>query len=272
MTLAIIETTVIGYDDAGTGLPIVLIHGHPFNRTMWQNQQQALGAIHRVIAPDLRGYGESAPASEKTSLGEFASDIARLLDRLGVDSVVLGGLSMGGQIVLEFYQLFPGRVRALILADTFAQADTEEGRRSRYAMAERLLRDGMAGYAEEVLPKMMTPANIERLPESAARVLAMMKGTDPKGAAAALRGRAERRDYTKLLAEISVPCLIIVGSEDVFTPVADAEYMRARIPGSRLAVIDGAGHMPNIERPQEFNRVVLQFLEDLHDPQMNIDA
>jgi pimeloyl-ACP methyl ester carboxylesterase len=263
MSVAQIENVAVVYEDAGQGIPLVLVHGHPFDRSMWREQVRVFSAQYRVITFDLRGYGGTTVIPGKTLLEEFARDLAGLLDYLSVTGIVLGGLSMGGQIVLEFYRLFPQRVRALILADTFAQLDTEEGRQARNAMAERLMKEGMLAYAEEVLPKMIAPRTIEERPEVAAHVLSMMRGTSPAGAAAALRGRSERRDYTPLLLEIQVPTLIIVGSDDEFTPVRDAEFMRERIPNSRLAIIEDAGHMPNLERPDEFNRIVEEFLKTL---------
>src|SRR5262249_19787688 len=126
-------------------------------------------------------------------------------------------------------------------------------------------REGMLGYAIETLPKMISPRTIDERREVAAHVLSMMRATSPAGAAAALRGRAERRDYSPLLSDIAVPTLIIVGSDDEFTPVRDAEFMRQRIPNSRMVVIGGVGHMPNLERPDEFNRIVAEFLVTLTD-------
>jgi len=261
MTLASIGGISIGYDDEGAGVPLVLVHGHPFNRSMWRPQVEHFSKIGwRVIAPDLRGYGESTVVPGTTPLETFARDIASLLDHLEVDRIVLGGLSMGGQIVLEFYRLFPDRIRGLLLADTFAQAETEDGKKARNDMADRLIREGMAGYADEVLPKMVALANIAALPAVADDVLAMMRGTAPEGAAAALRGRAERPDYVDMLALIAVPTLVVVGTEDEFTPVSDAEFMHVRSPDSTLAIIEGAAHMPNLERPHEFNGVLEQFL------------
>lgn len=253
-----------GYDDSGSGDPLVLVHGHPFDRSMWAPQvAEFSSAGWRVIAPDLRGYGESTVVRGVTPLETFARDIAALLDHLKVDDVVLGGLSMGGQIVLEFYRLFPGRVRGLLLADTFAQVDTEQGKQVRLDTADRLLREGMGGYADEVLNKMVAPYNVQALPAVADHVLAMMRGTSPEGAAAALRGRAERPDYTDLLTTVSVPALVVVGRDDEFTPVSDAEFMSRRIPDATLAVIDEAAHMPNLERPAEFNRALHRFLAGL---------
>ncbi|MEE4544956.1 alpha/beta fold hydrolase [Streptomyces sp. V4-01] len=237
-----------------------MVHGHPFDRTMWAPQLHALGARHRMIAPDLRGYGRSTVVPGITPLDTFARDLAALLDHLGIERAALCGLSMGGQIVLEFHRLFPERVAGLVLADTFAQAETPQGRKERNDRADALLRDGMSGYAHAVLDSMVAPATVRDLPDVAAHVLRMMLGAPPQGAAAALRGRAERPDYTAMLAGVAVPTLVVVGRDDVFTPVSDARFLHDRIPGARLAVIEGAGHLPNLERPAEFNRALSMLL------------
>jgi pimeloyl-ACP methyl ester carboxylesterase len=257
-------TVEIAYDDLGHGDPLVLVHGHPFDRTMWRPQAERYSrAGRRVIVPDLRGYGGSAVVPGKTTLDVFATDITGLLDRLGVDTFVLGGLSMGGQIVMELHRQVPDRIRGLILADTSALADTEPARRTRLETAERLLREGMGRYAEEVLPKMVAPHNISALPDVARHVLTMMRGTNPEGAAAALRGRAERPDYTESLSRVGVPALVVVGSDDEFTPIDDAKHIADHIPDARLAVIDGAAHLPNLERTAEFDAAVLSFLDTI---------
>jgi pimeloyl-ACP methyl ester carboxylesterase len=256
-------TTFLAYEDkgeAGASLPLVLIHGHPFDRTMWHPQITAFAASRRVIAPDLRGYGASPVVPGVTPLQTFAEDIATLLDGLGVHDFVLGGLSMGGQIAMECCRLFPHRVRGLLLADTFPAAETEEGRHTRNAMADRLLREGMTGYADEVLHKMVAPYADA---DVAAHVRRMMTATDPEGAAAALRGRAERPDYRELLTRLTVPALVVVGADDEYTPVSDAEAMHAALPDSTLHVIDGAAHLPNLERPEEFNKALEGFLAQL---------
>jgi pimeloyl-ACP methyl ester carboxylesterase len=253
-----------GYDDQGSGEALVLIHGHPFNRSMWRPQSEHFSQTGwRVIAPDLRGYGESTVVPGKTMLETFARDIATLLDHLGLDRFVLGGLSMGGQIVMEFQRLFPQRVRGLVLADTSAAAETEDGKTLRNETADRLLREGMMPYADEVLPKMLAPHNIEALPAVAEHVRAMMRGTSPEGAAAALRGRADRPDYVDLLPLVAVPTLVVVGSDDEFTPVSDAQLIHDLIPNATLKIVDGAGHMPNLERQTEFNATLQHFLDSL---------
>jgi pimeloyl-ACP methyl ester carboxylesterase len=227
---------------------------------MWQDQRAPLQSICRVIAPDLRGYGETTVVPGKTTMEEFAGDLAALLDALAIDRIILGGLSMGGQIVFEFYRQFPQRVHALLLADTQPQVDTEEVRATRFATARRILDQGMQEYAEELLPKLLAKETIISHPDVVERVRQMIVQTQPEGAAAALRGRAERRDYTQLLREIAVPTLIIVGSEDAFTPIPDAEVMHRGIAGSHLVILEGVGHMPNMERPGEFNAPLRQFL------------
>jgi 3-oxoadipate enol-lactonase len=163
MSLKSVRGISIGYDEYGSGIPLVLLHGHPFNRSMWQDQRETLQSICRVITPDLRGYGETTIVPGKTTMEDFAGDLAALLDALEIDQIILGGLSMGGQIVFEFYRQYPTRVLALLLADTQPQVDTD------------------------VVEK----------------VRQMILHTPPEGAAAALRGRAERRDYTPLLRDIT---------------------------------------------------------------------
>ncbi|SDD29733.1 alpha/beta fold hydrolase [Actinokineospora iranica] len=242
----------MAYDDKGSGPVLLLVHGHPFDRTMWRPQFAHFAPRFRVLAPDLRGYGETRlpPA---TSFAAFADDLADLLDSLGVGETVLCGLSMGGQIAMEFHRRFPDRVRALILADTTARAETPDGHHDRLSMADRLEREGMEPYAREVLWKMVAPGNTE----AADHVLRMMLAAPPSGAAAAQRARATRPDYRQTLRGARV--LTVVGSEDEYTPVAEAEL----IPATTRVVIPGAAHLPNLERPDQFNRAVATFLDSL---------
>lgn len=260
----------IGYDDEGTGDPLLLVHGHPFDRSMWRPQVERFSrAGWRVIAPDLRGYGRTTVVPGTTRWDTFAHDLAGLLDQLEIQTAVLCGLSMGGQIVMEFHRLFPHRVRGLVLADTSAPAESADGRRARHELADRLSREGMAGYAEEILPRMVAPSTIRKLPAVAGHVLAMMRAAPAEGAAAALRGRAGRPDYVDMLPQIAVPTLVVVGRDDDFTPLADAELMRHQIRTSTLVVVDGAGHLPNLERPAEFNAELGRFLDSLPAPVRN---
>ncbi|MFI8188574.1 alpha/beta fold hydrolase [Streptomyces sp. NPDC085946] len=251
----------LAYEDKGTDpsrLPLVLIHGHPFDRTMWAPQIDAFAPHRRVIAPDLRGYGASPTDPAVTGFSDFARDVAALLDDLGVDAFVLAGLSMGGQIAMDCYRLFPGRVRGLVLADTFPAAETPQGVTDRHALADRLLREGLRGYADEVLDRMVAPYADARVK---AHVHGMMTATSPQGAAAALRARAARPDYRELLTRVTVPALVVVGADDTYTPVRDAEAMHAALPDADLCVIEGAAHLPNLERPGEFDEALGRFLD-----------
>jgi pimeloyl-ACP methyl ester carboxylesterase len=263
MSFATIQGNTTAYDDVGQGEVIVLVHGHPFNRSMWSPQVRLLETKYRVITYDLRGYGQSSVTVGKVRLDDHATDLKGLLEHLNVDRIILGGLSMGGQIVMEFYRQFPEMVRALLFADTFAQLDTPQNKENRYKNADRIVSDGMDDYATELLPGMVAPKNIESQPDVAQHVLTMMQTTHPEGAAASLRGRAERRDYVPMLASVKVPTLIVVGEEDVFTPVRDAELMHHAVQGSRLEVINGAGHMPNLEQEANFNAVLTHWLASI---------
>lgn len=265
MAVAFINGISVHYDDVGAGDDVlVLVHGHPFDRSMWGPQLRDLPAHGwRIIAPDLRGYGKSTVVPGTTTLDVFAADVAALLDHLDIPAAVLCGLSMGGQIVMEFCRQYPHRVRALILAATFPQPETAQGKVDRNAMADRLLREGMGGYANDVLPRMVGPRTVEAEPAVAAHVHSMMAAAHPAGAAAALRGRAERPGYEATLAGMDVPALVIVGDEDAFTTRADADRMHALLGNSELAWIEGSGHMPNLERAADFNAAVGRLLRAL---------
>ncbi|WP_405855235.1 alpha/beta hydrolase [Streptomyces sp. NBC_00090] len=277
MDFAQIDDTPIAYEERGSGPALLLVHGHPFDHSMWRPQLDRFSRTHRVIAPDLRGYGitplgaypaSTGPASTgpaSTDLGVFAEDLVGLLDHLRIDECVVAGLSMGGQIAMELHRRHPERVRGLVLADTFPAAETEEGRAARNAMADRLLAggaDAMREYADEVLDRMVAPYNTHAAPH----VHRMMCATDPVGAAAALRGRAERPDYRESLTTVAVPALVVVGRDDTYTPVADAEEMHALLPHATLAVIERAAHLPNLERPEEFDAVLDSYLRSLVRP------
>jgi pimeloyl-ACP methyl ester carboxylesterase len=248
MDITALRGTTIHYDDSGpaAGLPVLLVHGHPFNRTLWAPQVEALaGAGYRVVTPDLRGYGRSGVTPGRVLLSDFADDLAALLDHLGIGQAVVGGVSMGGQITMEFQRRHPQRVRALVLSDTSAPAETDEGKEFRNRLADRLLAEGMDGYADEVIDKMLAAYNVTAMPEVAGRVLAMMRATDPRGAAAALRGRAERPDYRDTLAAVRKPVLIVVGADDVHSgrrgdprprpPRGHGRHRRGRAPARRRA-------------------------------------
>jgi pimeloyl-ACP methyl ester carboxylesterase len=258
-----IAGTQIAFEDAGNGPTVMLLHGYPFNRSMWNEQIEALQAHHRVIAPDLRGHGETEVTASPATMEAMARDIATLLEMLEISRAVIGGLSMGGYVALAFCRQFPLITRALILADTRAQADTDEGKANRALQAEKALKEGMEGIADSMLPRLLAPETVTRRPDVVRRLREMMVSTPPAGAAAALAGMAQREDQLEFLARIICPVLIVVGRKDVITPVADSERMHHEIGGSRLEIIENAGHVSNLEQPAEFNRILQTFLRDL---------
>lgn len=258
-----IDDIRLTYDDTGSGAPVILVHGYPFNRSLWSEQVAALSETYRVITPDLRGFGDSESSSSVATMGRMAQDLALLMDTLEITEATLGGLSMGGYVVLAFYKQFSSRVHALLLADTRATADSEEGKQVRRKQAAKVLAEGMGGVTDAMLPKLLTTETVSKRPEIVKRVRDMMLRTNPEGAAAALLGMAAREDQTGLLPQITAPTLIIVGREDSITPVADSEMMHAAIAGSKLVVLENAAHVTNIEQSKLFNNELRSFLSEI---------
>jgi pimeloyl-ACP methyl ester carboxylesterase len=251
--------------DRGAGRVVLLVHGFPLDHNMWNAQIDALAAGYRVIAPDLPGLGRSAAGgAEAVGMEQFADDLAALLDALGIaEPVVLCGLSMGGYIAFQFWKQYPARLRALVLCDTRAAADSPEAARLRLITAERVLREGPAVVVEAMLPRLLAPATPQQQPELVEAVRGMMAGCDPRGIAAALRGMARRPDSTPLLPAINCPTLLIVGERDVISPPAEMAAMARAIRGARLVTIAGAGHLSPMERPAEVSAAILQFVDGL---------
>jgi Predicted hydrolases or acyltransferases (alpha/beta hydrolase superfamily) len=255
-----IDDVRLAYDDVGSGPELLLVHGYPFNRSLWAEQVDALSKTFRLITPDLRGFGESEISEGVSTMNRMAQDVAHLMNALEISSAIVGGLSMGGYVVFAFYKQFATRVRGLVLANTRAQADTEEAKQVRTQQAEQIMASGMAGVTDAMLPKLLTPETVSKRPEVVKRIRDMMLKTKPAGAAAALRAMAAREDQTALLPQVSVPTLILVGREDPITPLQDSENMHKKIAGSRLVVIENASHVSNIEQSAIFNAELSSFL------------
>ncbi|MEK6408505.1 MAG: alpha/beta hydrolase [Acidobacteriota bacterium] len=253
----------IDYRDEGVGVPVIFLHAFPLNQTMWDDQVAALRNHCRAITLDLRGFGQSDAPQGPYLMDQLAADLRGLMAVLDIDRAVLVGLSMGGYISLAFYRNHPDAVRALVLADTRAGADTHEARERRLNSARKAEREGSRAIGEDVVPLLLGRTTLESRPSVVERVRTMIEGNSPQGIAGAQRGMAERRDSTDILPGIDVPVLIIVGSEDTLTPVAEAESLLSGIRGARLRTIESAGHLSNIERPQEFNAVLTKFIESV---------
>lgn len=261
----------MAYEDTGGNgpstplrMPLLLIHGFPLDRTLWSAQTQSarnLADVARVIAPDLRGFGESKMPSAAVTIETYADDVRALLDALGIKSAMIAGLSMGGYVAFAFYRKYASRTRALIFTNTKAGADSVEGKKGRDDNAALAREKGAAEIAERMLPKMLTPKTIADRPAVAESVRAMMSRQSVDGVVGALMAMRDRPDSSSTLAQISVPALIITGAEDTLIPPKESELMRDGIRGARLVVIPGAAHLSNVEQPDAFNQVVREFLQ-----------
>ena len=252
----------IGYDDVGTGIPVLFLHGFPHNRSLWAPQLGALATAARTISMDLRGFGESVPGSAG-SMDDYADDAAALLDTVGIDRVVVVGLSMGGYATFALWRRHQARLRALVLCDTRAGADSETSRASRREMQALAQDRGLAAVANQLISGMVGPTTRLNNPELVDEMHRMMSLAPEDGVVGALEAMLTRPDSTPTLASIAVPTLIIVGDEDVLTPVKEARAMHLAVTGSRLEIIAGAGHVSNAERPATFNHVLSEFLISL---------
>jgi pimeloyl-ACP methyl ester carboxylesterase len=262
---AAVRELELAYTDAGAGPVVLLLHGYPFDKSMWSGQVEALRAAgFRAVAPDMPGMGETKSSGETTTMDEMARCAGGLLDELKTADVVVCGLSMGGYVAFDFVNLFPERVRALVLAGTRAPADNVQEKAARFAQVERLLAAGMKPIADATLSKLLAPRTLAEKPDVVADVRKMILAADPRGAAAAQRGMAARRDYSADLAGINVPTLIIVGRDDPIRPVADAEFMHRGIRNSRPEIIEDAAHMTNLEQGNVFNSALIDFLKLIH--------
>lgn len=252
--------------DVGEGAPILLVHGFPLNHAMWRRQIDALSETHRVIAPDLRGFGQSrlkdGPlTAEAVTMEQFADDLALLLDGLGIRvPVTLCGLSMGGYIAWQFWRRHANRLRTLVLCDTKAAADTPDGARGRLETAKKVLAEGPEVVSRAMLGKLVAAATNERQPGLVDELRAMIAGTAPAAIAAALRGMAVRPDATPWLPSIKLPTLLLCGVDDAISPVAEMRSVAMAIPGAKFVEIPRAGHMAPMENFEAVNSELQAFL------------
>lgn len=247
--------------ESGAGLPIVLLHAFPLNAEMWEPQHAAGLPGWRLITPDLRGFGRSS-GPPATSVDDHVDDVLALLRNLGIERAVVGGLSMGGYITFAIYRRAEPRVRALVLADTRAEADTEQARANRLAMQETARDRGAAAVAETMAPKLLGPA-ARSAPDVEARVRSLILTARPAAIIDAVEVLKTRPDSTATLATITCPTLLIVGADDELTPVSAAETMQRGIAGSTLTVIPSSGHLSNLEQPDAFHQALQSFLATL---------
>jgi pimeloyl-ACP methyl ester carboxylesterase len=254
----------MSFDDVGGGPAVVLLHAFPLSRAMWRPQAEALQGDYRVIAPDLRGFGGSRGFTDAPSVETMADDVAALLDELKVAGpVVLGGLSMGGYVALAFARRHPARLRSLVLADTKADPDDAEGRANRDRLIAFAQNNPARAVIDQMLPKLLGAATTAQAPQVVEEVRAIAARQTAAGIVGALKALRDRPDANPGLAAVAVPTLVLVGRDDTLTTPAKSEEMAARIPKARLVVIDGAGHLSNLEQPERFTAALRSFLQSL---------
>ena len=247
----------------GTGDPIVLLHAFPLNGRMFEPQMEAVAETRRLVAPDLPGFGRSPRTPAQPDVRYYAECIRGLLDRLGLERVVLGGVSMGGYVTFECIRLFSGRVSGLILANTRPEPDTEEMRENRKKMAQRVAEEGVEILIELQMERLLARSTLENDEEVVDKVRAMILESSPDGVVAALGAMRERPDSTSLLPKINVPTLVVGGEEDAISSPEVMAAMAGKIPDSRHLTLPRAGHLSNLEAPEEFNAALREFLVQL---------
>lgn len=252
----------LGYDDQGQGLPLVFLHAFPMNRRMWEPQVSALAGRYRVITVDVRGHGESDAPLWRYSLEQYAEDLRALLDHRHIGQAVLIGLSMGGYLVFAFHRKYPDRVKALVFADTRAEADKPEQVAWRFQLAQRAYANGAKVVADEMIPKLLAP-NSRARSDLVERVRDIIQSTPVTGIAGDLMAIAERPDSTGQLKTIRHPTLVVVGELDGLTTPEDNRRIADGIVGARLEIVPNAGHLSNLEQPETFNAVLLDFLRGI---------
>lgn len=252
----------LAYDDVGVGPPLLFIHGWPHNRTLWAAQLSGLPTHARCLAPDLRGFGGSSVAPPYT-IDQYADDLAAFLGVLGLDQVVVCGVSMGGYVALSMLRRHASVFRALILTSTRATADSSEAREKRARLITFVREHGVEALAGRQLKAMVGETTFTSRPDVRESLRVLMAGAPEQGVVGALEAMAARADSTDLLGGIGMPTLVVSGSEDTFTPPDEVRALADAIPGARLEVIQGAGHVCSYERPAAYNHVVSEFLASL---------
>jgi 3-oxoadipate enol-lactonase len=243
--------------DQGKGPAVLLLHAFPLHHAMWDAQIPALSDRFRVIAPDMRGFGESQPAVPWT-MDDAADDLDELLDKLAISNCAVVGVSMGGYSALPFWSKYPNRVRRLVLANTRARADNDTEKRGRDEMIAAIEQHGPGILPDRMLPRLLkpnAPANVVRA------VRSMIEQASGPAAAYAVMAMRDRADFSATVHKIACPVLVVTGEQDVIIRAEDSKDMAEAIPGARFVTVPDSGHLSNIENPQAFNRALLEFLQ-----------
>ncbi|AJY77766.1 alpha/beta fold hydrolase [Paenibacillus beijingensis] len=267
-TLTLPGGTRLAYMDSGRGSAgrgpsrtIVLLHGYCGSSAYWEQLLPCMDKNVRMIAPDLRGHGNSsAPKADKYRIEDFAEDIAQLLDMLDPGPVLLLGHSLGGYITLAFAGHYPDRLEGFGLIHSTALPDSEEAKGNRDKAAAAIKERGMEPFVDGLVPKLFAPVHQASMAEAVQRVKEIGYGTDPGGAAASALGMKERPGRINVLEETALPVLIVAGSEDGIVPPEKAFLVER--PSIARHVLEGSGHMGMIEEPQELAAIIRQFMNE----------
>jgi len=256
-----VNDSILCYDDAGEGsIPLIFIHGFPFDKSMWKSQIEFASAFTRVVAYDIRGFGKSQNGAEEFSINLFADDLIQLMDLLEIPKAIICGLSMGGYIALNAMYRYKERFAAMILADTQCIADTSEGKEKRYRTIELIESKGLGVFAESFVKNIFCDETLQHKKEIVEGIQNVILSTAPSTVTATLKALAARWETCSALSEISVPVLIVCGIEDKVTPYEQSEKLHAAIKSSTIKSIQNAGHMSNLEQSEKFNGYLRDFL------------
>lgn len=270
---ALINGIMMTWDDVGEGPPVLLIHGFPFCRAMWRPQLACLVAAgYRVIAPDLRGFGETDVLTGSCCMDTFGDDLLELLDHLELPRVAVVGMSMGGYILFNLLNRFPERFLAAVFLVTRSLPDDAAAKQRRLQLIESVRRLGPQAVADNFLPLVLTDETITHRPKLAEEVYSWMVGTATSGLTEALQAMRDRPDTTPCLSGLRLPALAIAAEQDKACPVEFLRIIAEGIEGCRLVVIQGASHLLNLERPGELNRELLNFLRPVMPTVLNTEA
>ncbi|MCC7025320.1 MAG: alpha/beta hydrolase [Saprospiraceae bacterium] len=252
------------YDDLGEGnIPIIFLHGYPFDKSMWQAQLDFFKPSNRVIACDIRGFGKSKDEKSHLSIDLFAEDLIEFMNHLNIDIAILCGLSMGGYIALNAMKKFPDRFEALILCDTQCIADTVDVKEKRYKLIDEIIVQGTTKFNDAFINSVFYTDSLSNKKELVDSLSTVVKSNSQHIITMGLMALAERSETCSILDKITIPTLIICGREDKVTPLVQSEFMNEHIKGSILKIIESAGHVSNLEQPVEFNKNIHDFMMTL---------
>lgn len=252
------------YYDSGSGPPLLFLHSFGHTKTMWLPQlSYFLQKGYRVIAPDVRGYGESTYVRANYSVTSLSDDIASFVELLEIRKPVIVGISMGGYIALDIHERHPEMLGALVLSNTKAEADSEEIKGRRRAQILVLEKEGVGQFVETSAPRRLSRKTLDEKPWVLDFVKMLNLSVRPEVLASTLEAMMEKKDYTASLPKIKIPVLITFGTEDVLIPKSAAPNMHEKIPGSKLTSIEGTGHVSNLENASQYNTVLESFLSEM---------